>query len=404
MSGNTGGSGINIPIPGLGQSVINAGKAAGSAIGGFFSGMFNNGGGGNSSPFYSPRAIPNTPMFLPDGRQLNYTAPTTQIPGSSGSGSGSSGGRANVTYSDAPVDVFEGGYSGINISAQNRRVPDQAFRIHDSSFADHGYRSNMGQKQGQNSLFPTASIPGMPGNNNNTGMQNNFQIGNAVQQGGMPLGMIPVTSNYSSPGINRNFPTGFGPANNYGAGAFGIPGVGSYSSSGSSANLGFNFSGNDKKLLESLNKMYGEGVGSTLLNYMKGGAGYSDATTQAMINEALPQYYRGIAAIQDSFGAAGLRFSSTAGLGLSDYAAQFSGSINSAIAQQREAAQGRIFSILSGIRSDAFKNEAGGAGAWQNLIGLASQIIGRKVNPGNASQIPGAVKNFFGGGSIWGGN
>src|SRR5258708_7153970 len=195
-----------------------------------------------------------------------------------------------------------------------------------------------------------------------------------------PTGMIPGGYNnnksYSFPGYNMfgaphpGEPSG----NNYvtptaNLGIFGNTNPSSSNSGNGIQNLnsGFGSNAGSQKQLEN---DYGKGIGDMLYNILNGGL-FNSKVADAFMNAIQPAYNRGIASVQQSFGAEGARFGSSAALGIGDFASQFTLNEQQTMAQMYMQAQQEQLSLLENILPTVHAEQADSqSGIWKTLADI----------------------------------
>jgi hypothetical protein len=183
------------------------------------------------------------------------------------------------------------------------------------------------------------------------------------QQGNNPPPTVPGgASNPTTP------PTPHGAAE----GTTGVSGVGQ--------SLGFP---TDKygqnKLLQTLNKAYGTGLGTMLYNFLASGAGFNQDAINNLIASLQPGFELDQQNLLSSFSAGGNRFSSGAQLGLSNLQGAEQLDVGNLETQMYEQSVTDFINVMLGAASgsNARKLQAGAAGS-----GLLSQIVGAGLSAG----------------------
>jgi hypothetical protein len=147
---------------------------------------------------------------------------------------------------------------------------------------------------------------------------------------------------------------------------------------------------NDKDLPNKLNKLFGGGMGATILQMMKTG-GFNPAVAQAFINAMIPQEQRGIQNIANEFSNSGLRNSSAAAVGMGDFESQFNSQIMSMLGQMENQSTDRQFSLLSQIMNPAHAEKANEASIFDMIsqgVGLAGDVLSGGTLGALGSMIP----------------
>jgi hypothetical protein len=195
--------------------------------------------------------------------------------------------------------------------------------------------------------FPTSNnapqpIPG--GYGNPTGSNN------SILGGGQPFPFLPRTGGYTAtPAYNA------GP---WSAGAMG----------GLSSGLFSNNTPYQQNFYNMLGKAYGKGGGQILGDILKNGL-FNPQVAAAMLNAQQPGIARGMADIQGSFGDAGARFSSAAGLGLGDYQSQVQLNQQATLAQMFEQSQQSELALLQSVLPTVHQERADQGGILHDILG-----------------------------------
>jgi hypothetical protein len=183
----------------------------------------------------------------------------------------------------------------------------------------------------------------------------------------------------------------------------GVPGAGSFPANTTggvpmdmSALFGASGFAHDKDLPNKLNKLFGGGMGATILQMLQTG-GFNPAVAQAFINAMIPQEQRGMQNIANEFSNSGLRNSSAAAVGMGDFESQFNTQIMSMLGQMENQATDRQFSLLSQIMNPAHAEKANEASIFDMIsqgIGLAGDVLtgGTLGALGSMIPIPGMGK------------
>jgi hypothetical protein len=164
----------------------------------------------------------------------------------------------------------------------------------------------------------------------------------------------------------------------------GVPGASSFPGNtaggvpmDTSALFGASGFAHDKDLPNKLNKLFGGGMGATILQMLQTG-GFNPAVAQAFINAMIPQEQRGIQNIANEFSNSGLRNSSAAAVGMGDFESQFNSQIMSMLGQMENQSTDRQFSLLSQIMNPAHAEKANEASIFDMIsggLGMASGVI-----------------------------
>lgn len=124
---------------------------------------------------------------------------------------------------------------------------------------------------------------------------------------------------------------------------------------------------------DQLHDIYGS-FGNVLYNYLSTGAGYNPGVASALINQMQPLEARGRNRVLDAFGDEGLRFSSTAAIGLGDFESQFAADEAGILAQEYEHSQDRYAGLLSSLMGDTRDQHAASGFDFGSIIGAGFDI------------------------------
>lgn len=192
-------------------------------------------------------------------------------------------------------------------------------------------------------------------------------------------GTDPTTSNTDSRGGGGggggSFPAN-GPA----------PTTGTSAGGGNLANiLGFNPSDQGAFISAMQQAGFGSGVAQLLWNFLSSGAGANAQEFQAMVAALQPQVNRGIANIQEQFGAEGLGSSSPAAIGQADFLSQVNLNEGQIWAQMQQQATQDYLQVLMGGKSTPLPSGLGALiGGAGSLAGGLAQLY-KVLFPGSSS-------------------
>jgi hypothetical protein len=135
--------------------------------------------------------------------------------------------------------------------------------------------------------------------------------------------------------------------------------------------------GGENKLLQTLNKAYGAGLGTMLYNFLAGGAGFNQTAINNLIASLQPGFELDQQNLLSSFSAGGNRFSSGAQLGLSNLQGAEQLDVGNLETQMYEQSVQDFINVMLGAMSgsNARKLEAGQA---------TSGLIGSLISAGGA--------------------
>jgi hypothetical protein len=153
-------------------------------------------------------------------------------------------------------------------------------------------------------------------------------------------GAVPSSGPATSPGANNNY--GFNPTT--GLPTIGNPGIGVTSATqGPFPQIDTN----------ALKKLYGNGVGGALSQFLNSGAGFNSQVIQAQINEAMPIEAQTVGKMMNLFGASGNAYSSTAALGVGNFESQFNAALSGEFAQEYQQSVQNYMDILMKVAPGA---------------------------------------------------
>jgi hypothetical protein len=202
---------------------------------------------------------------------------------------------------------------------------------------------------------------GMPGMMNQSGVKWEDLLKNHMptQQGtwsGQGEGMGGGSTFIPTSGHNFSYPTYGG--GGQGGNPYNFPANGTQSfgsslpyMSGLNPGSGIQQYGLGKGTSDQLHDTYGS-FGNVLFNYLSTGAGYNPQVAGALINQMQPLEARGRNKVLDAFGDEGLRFSSTAAIGLGDFESSFAADEAGVLAQEYDKAQDRYGYVTGDLMGD----------------------------------------------------
>jgi hypothetical protein len=172
-------------------------------------------------------------------------------------------------------------------------------------------------------------------------------------------GAIPSSGGATAPGANNNF--GFNPTT--GLPTIGGPGIGvSSATQGPFPQIDTN----------ALKKLYGNGVGGALSQFLNSGAGFNSQVIQAQMNEAMPIEAQTVGKMMNLFGSSGNAYGSTAALGVGNFESQFDAALSGEFAQEYQQSVMNYMDILMKVAPGAQQQQAQGLN-WQNIANMAIQ-------------------------------
>lgn len=217
---------------------------------------------------------------------------------------------------------------------------------------------------------------------------NPYAAGFPANEGGYPTG------NPAGSGSSGSTPPAFG----------GDKGLGPVSQN--AQNLGFPADNRgQKELFTNLKNTFGEGMATTLMNFLSSGAGFNQQAINNLIAAMQPGFNKANQDLLQNFSAGGSRFSSGAALGLSNLQSQEQLNIGSLESQMYEKSVSDYMDVMMGISGPAAKYQASIPTGWdifQGIIGdIAAFIPG---GGGSAGKTPGTINTDSGGGGGFGGS
>ena len=101
-------------------------------------------------------------------------------------------------------------------------------------------------------------------------------------------------------------------------------------------------------LARNLEKTYGQGIATLMMNFLNSGAGYNPQVLAALVAQLQPQFAGSQAALNQNFSAGGNRFGSGAQIGMADLLSQQNAQVGSMEAQLYEQSVQNFMTILMG--------------------------------------------------------
>jgi hypothetical protein len=150
-----------------------------------------------------------------------------------------------------------------------------------------------------------------------------------------------------------------------GSGATGVSSMG--------ANLGVPTTGGGQdKLLQTLNKAFGAGIGTSLYNFLAGGAGFNQQAINNLIAAMQPGFQQAQQDLMQQFSAGGNRFGSGAELGLSNLQSQQQLDIGQLETQMYEQSVQNYLDVLMGAGGTRAQQKQSGT---QDLLSVLNNLI-----------------------------
>jgi hypothetical protein len=149
-----------------------------------------------------------------------------------------------------------------------------------------------------------------------------------------------------------------------------------------------------------LSKTYGSQMAGLLVDFLRGGAGFSPDALNALFASLQPQIERGEEDLMTQFSASGNRFGSGAQIGLGDFLSQVNLNEGEIAAKMQEDAITRFLDVLTGTSSAVASTKANSPSGLDSIlggIGLGGQAAGGAsaaisgFNPGADTSILDAI-------------
>jgi len=137
----------------------------------------------------------------------------------------------------------------------------------------------------------------------------------------------------------------------------------------------------ENKLLQSLNKAYGAGIGTSLYNFLAGGAGFSQQAINNLVAFLQPQFEKSQENLLEQFSTGGNRFSSGAGIGYADLLGQQALDVGQLETQMYEQSINDFLSVLTGAGQTRSQQKLAGQ---QNLFSMLDTMISGGATAGAA--------------------
>jgi hypothetical protein len=128
-----------------------------------------------------------------------------------------------------------------------------------------------------------------------------------------------------------------------------------------------------------LSKTYGSQMAGLLVDFLRGGAGFSPDALNALFASLQPQIERGEEDLMTQFSASGNRFGSGAEIGLGDFLSRVNLNEGEIAAQMQEQAIQNYLNILTGTSKDVAATKASSPSVFDSIlggIGLGGQAAG----------------------------
>lgn len=174
------------------------------------------------------------------------------------------------------------------------------------------------------------------------------------------------TQGFSAGGNFPNFPMFGAPSGGPVSPMANLPAFGMGGMSGMSS--GFDLGSNWQNFDNSLGKAFGKGTGQALYNIFDKGL-FNPQVANSFLNAMQPGINRGVASLQNSFGAEGARFGSAAALGTGDLLSQANLNEQQTLAGLYTTAQQEQLQLLEGILPTMHAEQANKGGWMDDLIG-----------------------------------
>ena len=138
----------------------------------------------------------------------------------------------------------------------------------------------------------------------------------------------------------------------------------------------------ENQLQYDLNTAYGPGIAGVIYQMLTQGL-FNPQVASAFLNAMQPAYNRGIASVEQAFGAEGARFGSSAALGIGDFSSQFNLNEQQTLASMFQTSQQQELQLLENIlptMQSEKANRSGGIlgdvlGGLETVGGIASLFI-----------------------------
>jgi hypothetical protein len=141
--------------------------------------------------------------------------------------------------------------------------------------------------------------------------------------------------------------------------------------------------GGENKLLQSLNKAYGSGMGTMLYNFLAGGAGYNQTAVNNLIASLQPGYEQDQQNLLSAFSAGGNRFGSGAQIGEATLEGQEQLNIGQLETQMYEQSVSDYINVMMGAASGSnarkMQSSAASSGLINTLIQAGTSTAGAMV-------------------------
>jgi hypothetical protein len=146
---------------------------------------------------------------------------------------------------------------------------------------------------------------------------------------------------------------------------------------------------NSSRELGELQKMYGQGLGSALYQFLSGGAGFNQDAINNLFASLQPGIERGTESLMEQFSTSGNRFGSGAQIGLADYLSQVNLNEGQLETQMYEQSIQNYLSVLLPTSQQSASNKNNSPSELDNILsgiglgGSAAQGISQAISAFN---------------------
>ncbi|HEX4503171.1 MAG TPA: hypothetical protein VH187_18715 [Scandinavium sp.] len=148
-------------------------------------------------------------------------------------------------------------------------------------------------------------------------------------------------------------------------------------------------------MLAELSKTFGAGTGSSIMNFLMGGAGFNQQAVSNMLASLQPGVERGTESLMQQFSTSGNRFGSGAQIGLGDYLSQVNLNEGQIAAQLYEKSITDYIDVLMGAAGTSQKRIAAQPSTLENILSPISNIAAPAAGAASAGGVGGTLGSIL---------
>jgi hypothetical protein len=150
-----------------------------------------------------------------------------------------------------------------------------------------------------------------------------------------------------------------------------------------------------QQMLAELSKTFGAGTGSSIMNFLMGGAGFNQQAVSNMLASLQPGVERGTESLMEQFSTSGNRFGSGAQIGLGDYLSQVNLNEGQIAAQLYEKSITDYIDVLMGAAGTSQKRIAAQPSTLENILSPISNIAAPAAGAASAGGVGGTLGSIL---------